>query len=146
LQLLERGNQTILLDGAHNVAGAKTLKLFLDNFPKKNPTFIFGALADKNWPDICQLLAPLTDKIFTVPVTSSRTADADKVAQIFRQVKPTAKVAVCKNFQEANAANKDEPFIVVTGSLYLIGEALEILGGLPADGNERSLNEWTVKR
>jgi len=37
----------------------------------------------------------------------------------------------------------DEKFVVITGSLYLIGEALEQLGVLTADKNERGLNEWS---
>jgi hypothetical protein len=37
-----------------------------------------------------------------------------------------------------------EEFVVVTGSLYLVGEALEILGLSPAGEGERALNEWTA--
>ena len=35
-----------------------------------------------------------------------------------------------------------DDFIVITGSLYLVGEALELLGLSPAGGGERRLNEW----
>jgi dihydrofolate synthase/folylpolyglutamate synthase len=147
LQLVERGRQKILLDGAHNVAGAETLRTALRNdFGRTRPVFIFGALADKNWPDICKIFAPLAAKIFTVPVASTRTADAGEIAEVFRQENPAAEVVACKNFSEAIIASKDEPFLVVTGSLYLVGEALEKLGGLPSDGGERGLNEWSAAR
>jgi dihydrofolate synthase / folylpolyglutamate synthase len=145
LQLVERGAQKILLDGAHNVAGAETLRAALEkNFPKTRPIIIFGALADKNWPDICKILAPLADTIFTVPVASSRSADVNEVARIFCAENPAAEVIVCQNFSAAMFACKDEPFVVVTGSLYLIGEALEQLGILPSDGGERGLNDWSA--
>jgi dihydrofolate synthase/folylpolyglutamate synthase len=147
LQLVERGDQKILLDGAHNVAGAKTLRATLEkDFAGKRPTLIFGALADKNWPDICDILAPLAEKIFTVPVASQRTADANEVAAVFRSANPTSEVIACKNFSKAIFACKDEHFVVVTGSLYLIGEALEQLGVLPSDGGERGLNEWSAPK
>jgi dihydrofolate synthase/folylpolyglutamate synthase len=147
LQLIERGGQTILLDGAHNVVGAETLRAALENeFAGKRPVLIFGALADKNWPDICRLLAPLAAKIFTVPVASERTADPRELAEIFRSANPAAAVETAENLSAALNANKDEPFVVITGSLYLIGESLERLGVLPSDGGERGLNEWSAPK
>jgi hypothetical protein len=46
--------------------------------------------------------------------------------------------------QAALNACKDEGFIVVTGSLYLVGEALERLGLAPDGAGERGLNEWSA--
>ena len=148
LQLIEKPDgQKILLDGAHNVAGAKTLRAALErDFAGIRPLLIFGTLADKNWPDICRILAPLAAKVFTVPVASERTADADELAKTFRAANQTAEVVVCKTFSEALNAGKYEPFIAITGSLYLIGEALELLGLSPANTGERRLNEWSAKR
>jgi len=148
LQLVKRpGGQKFLLDGAHNAAGATALRAALEkDFAGVRPAFIFGTLADKNWPDICKILAPLAGKIFTVPVASARTADANEPAKIFRETNPAAEVFVCKNFTEAIGASKDEAFVVVTGSLYLVGEALETLGLSASDGNERGLNEWSAAR
>ena len=143
LQLIERGNQTILLDGAHNLAGAETLRAALEkDFGGSRPVFIFGALADKKWRDICRVLAPLAAKVFTVPVASNRTADAETLAAGFGKITPGLPIRAEENLTEALNASKDEPFVVITGSLYLIGEALELLGVLPADGAERGLNDW----
>ena len=147
LQLIGHGAQKILLDGAHNVAGAETLRAALQSdFAGTRPAFIFGALANKSWPDICKIFAPLAARVFTVPVASVRSADADEIAEVFRRENPAAEVVVCQDFSEALSACKGEPFIVVTGSLYLVGEALETLGGLPSDGGERGLNEWSATR
>jgi dihydrofolate synthase/folylpolyglutamate synthase len=146
LQWVEKtGGGKILLDGAHNVAGAETLRAALENdFAGTEPVLIFGALADKNWPAICRLLAPLASKIFTVPVASGRTAAANALADSFRSANPAAATAACENLSDALIACKDEPFVVITGSLYLVGEALERLGLSPADGGERGLNDWNA--
>jgi dihydrofolate synthase/folylpolyglutamate synthase len=144
LQLIEKpGGKKFLLDGAHNVAGAETLRTTLEkDFADTKPVLIFGALADKNWPAICRMLAPLAAKIFTVPVASERTADANALADSFRSTNPAAAAAACENLSEALNTCKDDSFVVITGSLYLVGEALEQLGLSPADGGERGLNEW----
>ena len=144
LQLIRKANgQIILLDGAHNADGANVLRAALEkHFSTPRPVFIFGALADKNWLAICRTLAPLAAKIFTVPVASGRTADARELAAAFHSANPAAEVAATESLVAALNASKNEPFIVITGSLYLIGEALEQLGLSPANINERSLNEW----
>ncbi len=145
LQLVERNGQKILLDGAHNIAGAEALRATLEKkFAGTRPVFIFGALADKNWPDICRIFAPRAAKVFTVPVASARTADANELAKTFRAANPLAEVVACGNLAAALNASKDELFIVVTGSLYLVGEALEQFNLSPGGAGERSLNEWTA--
>ena len=144
LQLVQKPDgRKILLDGAHNVAGAETLSAALGkHFAGARPVFIFGALQDKQWPHICRILAPLAAKIFTVPVASERTAGANDLADCFHSANPAVAVTVCDNLAAALTASKDEPFVVITGSLYLVGEALERLGLSPAGGGERGLNEW----
>ena len=148
LQLVQKPNgQKILLDGAHNMAGAEALRAALKrDFSGVSPLLIFGALGDKNWSGICRRLAPLADKIITVPVASERTANANELAEVFCAANPGATVVAMANLYEALIACKDEPFVVITGSLYLIGEALELLGISPATIDERGLNEWTASK
>lgn len=143
-QLIQRPNgQRILLDGAHNLAGAEALRSTLQrDFAGTQPVLIFGALADKQWVDICQTLAPLSKSIFTVPVASPRTADPAGLAETFRAAHPSATVTPLVTLKEAMQVNVNEPFILITGSLYLVGEALELLGAAPTDAAGRSLNEW----
>ncbi len=148
LQLIERGAQKILLDGAHNLAGIETLCAALkkDASTFSAVTLIVGLLGDKDWRPMCQLLAPLAAEIFTVPVSSERTADAHELAKVFRAANPAAKTVVLKNLLAAINASKDRPFVVIAGSLYLIGEALELLGDASESASERGLNEWTAKK
>jgi dihydrofolate synthase/folylpolyglutamate synthase len=146
LQLIqEPSGRKILLDGAHNLAGTETLRTSLKkDFGGVRPVLIFGVLADKSWPGICRLLSPLAAKIFTVPVASKRTAAATELAHYFRTLDPALEVVALKSLAAALNACKDEPFVVITGSLYLVGEALELLGLSPAPAGERGLNEWSL--
>jgi dihydrofolate synthase/folylpolyglutamate synthase len=147
LQLIEKPDgRKFLLDGAHNVDGVKALRKFLVSFSAKNPALVLGILQDKNWREICEVLAPLARKIFLVPVCSERTASPDKLAEVCRAINPAAEIFAEKSLADALEKTVGEKFIVVTGSLYLVGEALELLGFSPAAENERALNEWISKR
>ena len=168
LQLITRpGGQRILLDGAHNAAGAEALRAALlpgaavsagvqalacpadrlkPELQHGTPVIIFGALADKKWVEICSILAPLAAKVFAVPVASERAAAADALAAAFQVANTKIISSTAPNLQAALIACKDEPFIVITGSLYLVGEALELLGLSPAGAGERGLNEWTTAK
>jgi dihydrofolate synthase/folylpolyglutamate synthase len=138
--------QRILLDGAHNVAGAKALLSALEkNFTAARRTLILGVLQDKDWRHICETLAPMAGRIFTVPVASERAADARELAVACRAANPAAEIAACDSLRRALDLAASDRFVVVTGSLYLVGEALELLGLSPATGDERALNEWSAR-
>jgi dihydrofolate synthase/folylpolyglutamate synthase len=147
LQSITRDSgQNILLDGAHNVAGAKALRSALDkNFTAARQTLILGVLQDKDWRHICETLAPMAARIFTVPVASERAADARELAAACRAANPAAEITACDSLRRALDLAASDRFVVVTGSLYLVGEALELLGLSPATGDERALNEWNVR-
>ena len=144
LQLIQKSNgQKILLDGAHNVAGTKVLREALEkHFPAARRSLILGVLQDKDWRRICKLLAPLAARILTVPVASERAADADELAKACRTYNPSSEILVCSSLDDALNQSAVDAFVVVTGSLYLVGEALERLGLSPEAGSERGLNEW----
>jgi dihydrofolate synthase/folylpolyglutamate synthase len=164
LQLIQRpAGQKILLDGAHNVAGAKALREALRSGApstasarsKSGPhhagpeagapiTLILGVLQDKDWRHICETLAPLAARIFTVPVSSERTSDARELAGACRAANLSSETLVCANLAEALEKSAKEESVVITGSLYLVGEALELLGLSPAAESERGLNEWNA--
>jgi dihydrofolate synthase / folylpolyglutamate synthase len=140
-----RGRQ-ILLDGAHNVAGAKALRDTLEKyFAGKRRTLILGVLRDKDWQHICEILAPLAARLLTVPVSSERTADAHELAVACRAANPAAGMDSCGSLAEALKKASGDDFVVIAGSLYLVGEALECFGLSPASGDERALNEWGAR-
>ncbi len=145
MQLIQMpGGQRILLDGAHNVAGAKVLRNTLEKyFGSLKRTLILGVLRDKDWQHICEILAPLAARIITVPVASERTADAHELAAACQSANPAAEVFACDSLAAALNRVAGDDFMIVSGSLYLVGEALEQLGLSPIRGGERGLNEWS---
>jgi dihydrofolate synthase/folylpolyglutamate synthase len=146
LQLVARpSGQKLLLDGAHNVAGAKVLREALEkNSPATKRTLILGVLQDKDWQRICGILAPLASRIFTVPVSSERSANPGQLAAACRTANLSAEISACDSLRGALEKIPDNDSVVITGSLYLVGEALELLGLFPVNTNERGLNEWTA--
>jgi dihydrofolate synthase/folylpolyglutamate synthase len=140
--------QTLLLDGAHNEASANALaESFRQLFPAVRPVLILGVLEDKDWKSIARTLAPLAARLLLVPVNSARSLAPDRFLSVCKEANPTALIEVCPSLAEALRQSAGEPFVVITGSLYLVGEATEHLGLSPAPPNdERGLNEWVVRK
>jgi dihydrofolate synthase/folylpolyglutamate synthase len=147
LHLVERkpGHQ-VLLDGAHNIGGAETLAAALKQyFPCIRPTLVLGILRDKDWPAMCEILAPLAARILLVPVHSERSAEPHGMAETCRQANPNAQVLEYSSLDAALAETSEDSFVTVAGSLYLVGEAMELLHLSPAGRNsERGLNDWSA--
>jgi dihydrofolate synthase/folylpolyglutamate synthase len=166
LQLVMRPNgQRVLLDGAHNIAGAKALRTALTKMTVSDPahvggvnrraetalgaprTLILGILADKDCRTMCEILAPLATKIRLVPVNSERAAAPHELSRFCHAAHPAAEVTVCDSLSLALKASEHDPHVVVAGSLYLIGEAMELLGLSPVPAaDEKALNNWQPVR
>jgi dihydrofolate synthase/folylpolyglutamate synthase len=150
LQLITRPDgPRILLDGAHNVAGAETLRTALQqdsvisNLVRTGCTLILGVMQDKDWRTICEMLAPLAQRIMVVAVACERTASPTELAQACRQANEEAVVTVSESLGEALRRVPAKEFIVITGSLYLVGEALALINPSgTAAVDEQSLNNW----
>ncbi len=145
LQQIARGSQTLLLDGAHNRDGVATLTAALrDHFPGRRLTLVIGALADKEWREMVQSLVPLSARVITAPVASARSVSAEELRAACVATGAGRPVKAAPSAAEALRLCAADPFVLVTGSLYFLGEILELLGhGQPVTGEERSLNEWT---
>lgn len=145
LQLITRQNgQQVLLDGAHNIAGVQTLRAALEqNFKRTDRTLILGMLGDKDWQVMCDMLAPLASRIMLVPVDSARTATPEELAVVCRAANPQAEIHCIKTLSVALESAAEDAFVVIAGSLYLIGAALALLDPeFSGGGDERGLNEW----
>jgi dihydrofolate synthase/folylpolyglutamate synthase len=134
----------VVLDGAHNVAGAQALAVELRRtFPEDRLILIVGILQDKDWQNICETLAPLGCRILLVPVQNERTTAPALMIESCRAANRTAEVLCCSTLAEALSKTADAPLLLITGSLYLVGEAMELLGiAQDSSGSERGLNEW----
>src|ERR1043166_2471227 len=144
MQLVERDGTRILLDGAHNPAGAKVLCEEAQRvFANTRPTLVLGILADKDWQAMVECLAPMAGRILLTPVKSERTLAPATLLAACAHSNPEANVTAFYSLAEALQASRDDEALVITGSLYLVGEALELLGLSPAPAqDERTLNEW----
>ena len=144
-QVLQAGNhQTLVLDGAHNVAGAQCLRVTLQaQFAGARPALILGMLRDKDFSTMCETLAPLAVRIVLTPVNSERTAAPEELIAACRQANPASSFTVVSSLADALNEVVHEKLVVITGSLYLVGEAMELLKLSPAPPrDERALNEW----
>lgn len=141
-QVIRRGEQTVVLDGAHNPAGALSLVQALDNvFGNARFLFIVGLLADKDWAAVIESFARRAGGFICVPVASGRTAQPQLLCAEAVKANAALTPMCAGSLGEALAAARSASHVVVTGSLYLVGEALELLGESSAPG-ERALNEW----
>ena len=104
---------------------------------------MLGVLEDKNWEIVCQTLAPLGARIVITPVSSRRTANPETLVKACRDTQPRSAVSAADSLAEALQLTRRDEIVVITGSLYLVGEAMELLG-LGHAAHERALNEWTA--
>jgi dihydrofolate synthase/folylpolyglutamate synthase len=145
LQLLTTGDgRRILLDAAHNAAAATSLRAVLQEGYRDQPiTLILGILQDKDWALMCEVLAPVADRIVCVPVRSERGADPDRLAETCRATHNLCEITVSDSIPLALEQTRNAGLTVVTGSIYLVGEALRLLdAGTDNSPTEQSLNEW----
>ncbi|KAF0177669.1 MAG: FolC bifunctional protein [Limisphaerales bacterium] len=146
LQVAKVGGREFLLDGAHNSDGVRALVTALKGeFGGQPFALLVGMLADKDCELMCRELAPLARRIAAVRVGSNRSLEPAALAEFCRRANPAARVTAHESARDALAALTDEPRALVAGSLYLIGEAMELLG-LDAAAGERGLNEWQAAK
>jgi len=111
----------LVLDGAHNPAASWHLVQTWKEYHRgTTPTVIFGGLKDKNLSQMIEALSQVAARFFLVPVQNDRSAlpsDLQTPDHLPRTVYPDVKSAI------AEARTLRDP-ILVTGSLYLVGEAL----------------------
>jgi len=109
-----------LLDGAHNPAGAKALRDYLDelNHPL---TIIFGAMRDKKLDRIAEILFPIADLLILTPIDNPRSASVETLALLAHGtvIKTSSSAEAVRT---AIAQTPKDGLICVAGSLYLIGE------------------------
>ncbi len=121
----------ILLDGAHNRAGARALREFLDESIDRPVVMIFGAMRDKDVHTIADILFEKADTLILTKSANQRASTADEIAEMLPERILSGKVILTETAAEAlDSAGKiagDEKLIVVTGSLYLVGEVKRII-------------------
>lgn len=130
LQLIESAKLPVpvWVDGAHNPAGAETLRNFLaENYAGVPITLIFGAMADKSTVEMAEVLFPVAQHLILTKAHNPRAASPQSIAE---QTKTLRQDAICTEhlaeaLAEAARITPADGLIVVCGSLYLAGELLD---------------------
>lgn len=131
--LTPTGAPPLLLDGAHNPAGAHALRAYLDEFVRAPLTMIFGAMRDKEIDEIGATLFPVARRLILTRPDNPRAAAPESLMRCAVPfaadsstitLAPTARDAL----RVARIQTPPGGLICVTGSLYLIGEVKSILG------------------
>ncbi|MBO0726903.1 MAG: bifunctional folylpolyglutamate synthase/dihydrofolate synthase [Blastocatellia bacterium] len=117
----------LLLDGAHNVDGARALRDFLNQHFRSTPvTILFGAMADKAVGEMCEILFPAADQFIVTRVANPRAAEPGAIAETVNR-----DVIIMENAGKAltEALRITPPYglIVACGSLFLIGDVKQVL-------------------
>jgi dihydrofolate synthase / folylpolyglutamate synthase len=118
-------NPDIILDGAHNPAGARALARYLERFyGHRRIWLIYGAMRDKAIDEVAGILFPIaTELILTAPNTSRALRPAALAEFAGRgHIEPTVDAAI----EYARRHASDEDVIVITGSLFVVGEARKL--------------------
>jgi dihydrofolate synthase/folylpolyglutamate synthase len=129
----------ILLDVAHNPAGAWTLRAALAQLPENLPrTLLFSCLRDKDLREMSQILLPLFDSsspdrpgdhILFAPIHSPRAASLDELVEAALALEIPAETfsTLAEALARAQAITPPHGLILATGSVYLVGELRSLL-------------------
>jgi dihydrofolate synthase/folylpolyglutamate synthase len=125
------GRPTLVLDGAHNPAGAAALAEALrEGFGPAPVTLVVGISQDKNAAGILGALAPVAARAVLTRAAHPRAADPEALRAAWPPDGPPVETAPSVAEALARAREPDgTPVVCVTGSLFLVGEVLRALGG-----------------
>ena len=125
------GTQEFVLDVAHNPAGAWALRAALSQrFEGRPLLFVFGAMRDKEIAEMAEILFPLAERVFATCAENPRSATAEEIRD--SAARTGAEIEIAASVPAAiDAARRRAPaaaVVVITGSIYVVGEAMQALG------------------
>jgi dihydrofolate synthase / folylpolyglutamate synthase len=126
-----RGNwPEVVLDVAHNPAGAWALRSALsERYGDRPLIFVFGAMRDKAISEMTEILFPMGERVIATRPENPRAASPDEIVQAASRTGAEMESVMDVSAALARARDLARPdsTIVVTGSIYLVGEAMRIL-------------------
>lgn len=123
-----KGNPVVILDGAHNPAGAKVLRKNLDEFFfARNIVFVLGILRDKDADQIVSVLIRPQDKVITVRPVSDRALEPQELAAKITADYVEAVPSIPAGIAKAKVLAANSGIVCIAGSLYLAGTARKII-------------------
>jgi dihydrofolate synthase/folylpolyglutamate synthase len=130
-QILQQ-HPTVLIDGAHNVASMKVLVSNIKAyFSYKRIFLVFGTSCDKDIPGIINELVPLSPQVIVTQTPHSRAATISTLAAEFskRGIEPETRETIAEAISRALSLADRTDIICVTGSLFVVAEALDYFSG-----------------
>jgi len=124
----------VVVDVAHNPAGAWALRSALSTFYEGRPLiFVFGAMRDKAIAEIADILFPLAERVIATHADNPRAATPQEIetAAAHTQTEMIQENSVRFALERARILARNKEVVVVTGSIYIVGEALGILSRRP---------------
>ena len=119
----------IILDGAHNPAGARALAEYIRQFYSgRHIVMIYGAMRDKAIAEVTGVLFPLVNEVIATAPHQSRAVDPDTIRALADHPSVQTAPGLAAALQIARPGPSDR-VIFITGSLFLVGEALALLNG-----------------
>jgi dihydrofolate synthase/folylpolyglutamate synthase len=128
------GFPEVVLDVAHNPAGAWALRSALSTFYEgRHLIFVFGAMRDKAIAEIADIIFPLADCVIATHAENPRAASPQQIAELgaHAQTEILQAKSVPEALERACTLAGPKGVIVITGSIYVVGEALGILARKP---------------
>jgi len=118
----------MLLDAAHNPAGAAALASYLEEQAGERPALVFSAMRDKDVDAVLRALLPVVAALVVTRASNPRAADPSALAERARAIEPALPVVIASSPRAAlEAAWRLSPRIVVAGSIFLLGDVMRDL-------------------
>ena len=122
-----------VFDVAHNPAGAWALRSTLSAYYEdRRLTFVFGAMRDKAIDEMAEILFPLAERVILTHAENPRSATAEEIRHAARRVFADMRIEeaadVASAMQRAKSVAGPGGVVVITGSIYVVGEAMRVLG------------------
>jgi len=123
-----------VFDAAHNPAGAWALRSTLSAcYEDQALIFVFGAMRDKAVGEISEILFPLAARVIATRADNPRSAAPDEIreaaARTSAEIEGTPDVAAA--LDRARTLSGPKGVVVITGSIYIVGEAMRVLERRP---------------
>jgi dihydrofolate synthase/folylpolyglutamate synthase len=128
-----------VFDVAHNPAGAWALRSTLTAaYPElgnsREVTLVFGVMRDKAMQEIAEILFPIADHVIVTHANNPRSAGPDEIRKAASRVASSTNTNIEEAEDVAGALNqarrltRSGGLVVITGSIYIVGEAMRTLG------------------
>jgi dihydrofolate synthase / folylpolyglutamate synthase len=133
-QVERQGSIDVVLDVAHNPAGAWALRSALSQcFDDRPLRFVFGAMRDKAIVEMAEILFPLAERVIATRAENPRSATPDEIRDAAARAGAEIEIAatVAQAIDAARRLAPADAVVVITGSIYVVGEAMQALGIAP---------------